>query len=58
MKPLSKHIQETFNNESSKEIFVEKLVDEELDALNRTAPAEKVPRADTSSFVDKTISGK
>jgi hypothetical protein len=58
MKPLSKHIKETFNNGSSKGAFVEKLVDEELDALNRTAPAEKVPRADTSSFVDKTISGK
>jgi hypothetical protein len=58
MKPLSKHIQETFNNESAKEVFVEKLVDEELDALNRTAPAEKVPRSNTSSLVDKTISGK
>ena len=58
MKPLSQHIQETFNNESSKEVFIEKLVDEELDALNRTAPAEKVPKADSSSLVDKTISGK
>ena len=58
MKPFSQHIQETFNNESSKEVFTEKLVDEELDALNRTAPAEKVPKADSSSLVDKTISGK
>lgn len=58
MKPLSQHIQETFSNESTKEVFVEKLVDEELDALNRTAPAEKVPRADTSSLLDKTIIGK
>lgn len=58
MKPLSKHIQDTFNNESVKEVFVEKLVDEELDALNRTAPAEKVHRVERSSLVDKTISGK
>lgn len=36
MKLLSKHIQETFNKESSKEIFVEKLVDEELSDLMRT----------------------
>lgn len=58
MKPLSQHIQETFNNELLKEVFVEKLVDEELDALNRTAPAEKVTKADSSSLVDKSISGK
>ncbi|WP_161595790.1 hypothetical protein [Flavobacterium pectinovorum] len=58
MKPLSQHIQETFNNESLKEAFEEKLVDEELDALNRTAFAIEVPKADKSSLVDKTISGK
>jgi hypothetical protein len=38
MKPLSKHIQETFTSESSKEIFVEKLIDEELDALRISSP--------------------
>nr|WP_315219777.1 hypothetical protein [uncultured Flavobacterium sp.] len=58
MKPLSQHIQETLFDESLKEAFNEKLVDEELDALTRIAPAENVPKADTSSFVDKTISGK
>lgn len=58
MKPLSQYIQETLNNESLKEVFVEKLIDEELDALTRTAPAEKVSKANLSSLVDKTISGK
>lgn len=58
MKPLSKHIQKTFNNESLKGFFVEKLVDEELDALNRMAPAEKVTNANTSSLVDLVVSRK
>lgn len=58
MKPLSQHIQETLSNESLKEAFVDKLVEEELDALNRTAPAKKVTKADTGSLIDKTISGK
>jgi hypothetical protein len=37
MKPLSKHIQETFNNESSKEVFVEKPVDEDSASFMRAS---------------------
>jgi len=57
MKPLSKHIQETLNNESLKEAFNEKLVDEELDALTRTAPATKVEKKDGKSLVDTAVGG-
>nr|WP_294927757.1 hypothetical protein [uncultured Flavobacterium sp.] len=58
MKPLSQHIQETLNNESLKEAFNEKLVDEELDALTRVSPATKVERKDGKSLVDIAVSGK
>lgn len=58
MKPLSQHIQETLCNESLREVFVEKLLDEELDALTRTAPVEKVDKKSSKSLVDSTISGK
>jgi hypothetical protein len=58
MKPLSQHIQETFSSHSLKEVFTEKLIDEELDALTRVAPVKKVSKADTNSLVDSTISGK
>lgn len=58
MKPLSQHIQETLSSQSLKEIFIEKLIDEELNALNRVAPAEKISKVDTNSLVDSSISGK
>ncbi len=58
MKPLSKHIQETLNNEPLKGSFKDKFIEEELDALTRASPVEKTPKAETSSLVDKTISGK
>ncbi|WP_255473793.1 hypothetical protein [Flavobacterium sp. LC2016-23] len=41
MKPLSKYIQEKLSNESLKEAFREKFIEEELDALNRTAQLSK-----------------
>jgi hypothetical protein len=58
MKPLSQHIQETLNNESLKEAFNEKLVDEELDALTRVSPQNKVKKKPTKSLVDSAVSGK
>lgn len=58
MKPLSKHIQEKFDIQSLKEDFKEKLVDEELDALTRIAPAKDDSKRDSSSFVDRAVSGK
>jgi hypothetical protein len=57
MKPLSQHIQENLNSESLKEVFTEKLVDEELDALNRVSPADKVEKKPTKSLVDLTVGG-
>ena len=57
MKPLSQHIQENLNSESSKEVFREKLVDEELDALTRVAPATTVDTKQTTSLVDTMVSG-
>jgi hypothetical protein len=58
MKPLSKHIQETLTSNSLKGVFVEKLVDEELDALTRAAPSEKVAKSNTSSLLDSVVSEK
>lgn len=55
MKPLSQHIQENLNSESLKETFTEKLVDEELDALTRVAPAEKIDNKPTKSLVDTAV---
>jgi hypothetical protein len=58
MKPLSKHIKETLNNESLKEVFTEKLVDEELDTLTRLSPSTKVEKKETKSFLDTAVGGK
>ena len=57
MKPLSQHIQEKLNTESLKESFIKNLVEEELDALTRIAPAEKV-KENTSSLADASVSEK
>lgn len=55
MKPLSQHIHEKLNNESLKETFVEKLVEEELDALNRISPENNQPKTPTKSLVDSAM---
>lgn len=57
MKSLSQHVQETLNNESLKEAFEEKFVDEELDALTRVSPATKVEKKDGKSLEDIAIGG-
>lgn len=57
MKSLSQHIQETLTSNTLKEVFVEKLVDEELDALTRAAPSEKAPKSNTSSLLDSVVHG-
>jgi len=58
MKPLSKHIKETLNNEPLKKVFTEKLVDEELDSLTRMRPATKVEKKETKSFLDTAVGSK
>lgn len=57
MKPLSKHIQYTLNNESLKEVFTQKLIDEKLDALNRISPQSKIDKSQTKSLIDSAING-
>lgn len=58
MKPLSQHIQETLNNESLKEAFEVKLVDEELDALTRVSPATNFQKKSTKSLLDTAVGAK
>jgi hypothetical protein len=55
MKPLSQQIQETLNIESSKEVFTEKIVYEELDALTRVAPENIVEKKPMKSLVDTAV---
>lgn len=58
MKPLSQHIQENLNAESLKESFTEKLVDDELDALNRVAPVTTADEKPAKSAVDTAVCGE
>lgn len=59
MKPLSQHIQETLYDESLKEVFVEKLVEEDLSDLMRTGTQDgeimKGTLRDTEDYKNKSI---
>jgi hypothetical protein len=55
MKPLSKHIKETLNNEPLKEAFKDKFIEEELDSLTRLTPATKAEKKETKSFLDTAV---